>query len=63
MIRVDLAKPREGGLGFSLVGAERGNASGVFIKGITPGGVAAHDGRLRVGDRLLQVRQRRTRNQ
>ena len=56
MIRVDLAKPREGGLGFSLVGAERGNASGVFIKGITPGGVAAHDGRLRVGDRLLQVR-------
>lgn len=48
---MDLEKPLSGGLGFSLIGGERG----IFVKSITPGGVAESSGRLQVGDRLLKV--------
>ncbi|XP_078070170.1 tyrosine-protein phosphatase non-receptor type 13 isoform X2 [Mustelus asterias] len=51
VMHFDLQKPISGGLGFSLVGGE----SGVFVKSVHPGGAAAVDGRLQVGDRLLQV--------
>ncbi|XP_038647680.1 tyrosine-protein phosphatase non-receptor type 13 isoform X9 [Scyliorhinus canicula] len=51
VMHFDLQKPLSGGLGFSLVGGE----SGIFVKSVHPGGAAAMDGRLQVGDRLLQV--------
>ncbi|XP_062899577.1 tyrosine-protein phosphatase non-receptor type 13 isoform X2 [Mobula hypostoma] len=51
VIHLTLEKPSSGGLGFSLVGGE----SGVFVKSVYPGGAAALDGRLQVGDQLLQV--------
>ena len=57
MIRIDLRKPPGGNLGFSLIQGEKGNTSALFVRSLTPGGVAAADGRLRVGDRLLQVRE------
>ncbi|BFF90617.1 patj homolog [Drosophila madeirensis] len=40
------------GLGFILVG---GRSTGVVIKALTPGGVAERDGRLQLGDHLLQI--------
>uniref|UniRef100_A0A669C882 Tyrosine-protein phosphatase non-receptor type 13 n=1 Tax=Oreochromis niloticus TaxID=8128 RepID=A0A669C882_ORENI len=46
-----LEKPPSGGLGFSVIGGERG----IFVKSITPGGVAESSGKLQVGDRLLKV--------
>ncbi|KAM4720013.1 tyrosine-protein phosphatase non-receptor type 13 isoform 2-T3 [Anableps anableps] len=51
IIMLDLEKPPSGGLGFSLIGGERG----IFVKSVTPGGVAESSGRLQVGDRLLKV--------
>ncbi|XP_029025489.1 tyrosine-protein phosphatase non-receptor type 13 isoform X2 [Betta splendens] len=51
IIKVDLEKPPSGGLGFSVIGGERG----IFVKSITPGGVAESSGKLQVGDRLLKV--------
>ncbi|XP_046900332.1 tyrosine-protein phosphatase non-receptor type 13 isoform X2 [Hypomesus transpacificus] len=51
LIDLDLKKPVSGGLGFSVIGGERG----IFVKSITPGGVADNSGRLQVGDRLLKV--------
>ncbi|XP_037401932.1 tyrosine-protein phosphatase non-receptor type 13 isoform X2 [Pygocentrus nattereri] len=51
MIRLQLEKPPAGGLGFSVIGGERG----IFVKSITPGGMAHADGTLQVGDRLLKV--------
>uniref|UniRef100_A0A3P9HP45 Protein tyrosine phosphatase non-receptor type 13 n=1 Tax=Oryzias latipes TaxID=8090 RepID=A0A3P9HP45_ORYLA len=51
IIKVDLEKPLSGGLGFSVIGGERG----IFVKSITPGGVAELSGILQVGDRLLKV--------
>ncbi|XP_070545261.1 tyrosine-protein phosphatase non-receptor type 13-like isoform X2 [Ptychodera flava] len=55
VMKIELTKPASGGLGFSLIGGEKGGMTGVFIKTITPGSVADKDGRLKVGDRLLQV--------
>ncbi|XP_071952014.1 tyrosine-protein phosphatase non-receptor type 13-like isoform X2 [Antedon mediterranea] len=55
ILRIEFDKPASGGLGFSLIGGEKGGKTSVFIKTITPGGVAANDGRLRIGDKLLQV--------
>ncbi|XP_068155975.1 patj homolog isoform X1 [Drosophila tropicalis] len=40
------------GLGFILVG---GRSTGVVIKALTPGGVGERDGRLQMGDHLLQI--------
>ncbi|XP_067340068.1 tyrosine-protein phosphatase non-receptor type 13 isoform X3 [Channa argus] len=51
IIKLDLEKPQSGGLGFSVIGGERG----IFVKSITPGGIAESSGRLQVGDRLLKV--------
>uniref|UniRef100_A0A3P9Q2V9 Tyrosine-protein phosphatase non-receptor type 13 n=1 Tax=Poecilia reticulata TaxID=8081 RepID=A0A3P9Q2V9_POERE len=51
IITLDLEKPPSGGLGFSLIGGERG----IFVKSITPGSVAESSGQLQVGDRLLKV--------
>lgn len=51
IVTVDLEKPPSGGLGFSVIGGERG----VFVKSITPGGVAETSDKLQVGDRLLKV--------
>ena len=55
MCQIDLEKPPIGGLGISLVTAETENQTGVFIRTISPGGVAHNDGRLRVGNKVLQV--------
>lgn len=55
MYQIDIEKPVTGGLGISLVTAETQNQTGVFIRTITPGGVAENDGRLQVGDKILQV--------
>ena len=52
---IDLEKPPSGGLGISLVTAETENQTGVFIRTISPGGVAQSDGRLSVGDKILRV--------
>lgn len=51
MLKLDLEKPHSGGLGFSVIGGERG----IFVKSITPGGIAESSGKLQVGDRLLKV--------
>ncbi|XP_041086993.1 tyrosine-protein phosphatase non-receptor type 13-like isoform X4 [Polyodon spathula] len=51
VIHLELNKPATGGLGFSVVGGEKG----FFVKSITPGGVADTTGDLQVGDKLLQV--------
>uniref|UniRef100_A0A3Q1IRF2 Tyrosine-protein phosphatase non-receptor type 13 n=1 Tax=Anabas testudineus TaxID=64144 RepID=A0A3Q1IRF2_ANATE len=51
IMKVDLEKPPTGGLGFSVIGGERG----IFVKSITPGGIAESSGKLQVGDRLLKV--------
>ncbi|XP_058472827.1 tyrosine-protein phosphatase non-receptor type 13 isoform X1 [Solea solea] len=51
ILELDLGKPQSGGLGFSVIGGERG----IFVKSITPGGIAESSGQLQVGDRLLKV--------
>lgn len=48
---MDLEKPPSGGLGFSVIGGERG----IFVKSIAQGGVAETSGKLQIGDRLLKV--------
>ena len=40
------------GLGFGIVG---GTSTGVVVKTILPGSAADRDGRLRPGDRILQI--------
>ncbi|XP_061603232.1 tyrosine-protein phosphatase non-receptor type 13 isoform X2 [Phyllopteryx taeniolatus] len=51
VIKLELDKPLSGGLGFSVIGGERG----IFVKSITADGVAEASGKLQVGDRLLKV--------
>ncbi|KAL6096748.1 ptpn13 [Pungitius sinensis] len=51
IMNLDLEKMPSGGLGFSVIGGERG----IFVKSITPGGIAESSGKLQVGDRLLKV--------
>ncbi|CAG09372.1 unnamed protein product, partial [Tetraodon nigroviridis] len=53
ILQVEFAKPEGGGLGFALVGGT--NGSMLRVKEICSGGVAEQDGRLRVGDILLEV--------
>ena len=43
------------GYGIVLVGGSDTGIGGVFIKGLTPGGLAEKSGKLRVGDRILKV--------
>ncbi|CAG0886882.1 unnamed protein product [Darwinula stevensoni] len=40
------------GLGFGIIG---GRSTGVVVKTVVPGGVADRDGRLQVGDHILQI--------
>ena len=56
VIRVDLKKPPGSNLGLSLIQGEKYNTSALLVRHLTPDGIAAIDGRLKVGDRLLQVR-------
>ncbi|XP_057215875.1 tyrosine-protein phosphatase non-receptor type 13 isoform X2 [Triplophysa rosa] len=51
IVKLQLDKPPGGGLGFSVIGGERG----IFVKSVTPGGTADTEGTLQVGDRLLKV--------
>ncbi|KAM9809133.1 tyrosine-protein phosphatase non-receptor type 13 isoform 2-T2 [Syngnathus typhle] len=53
IMQVEFSKPEGGGLGFALVGGT--NGSMLRVKEICSGGVAEQDGRLRVGDILLEV--------
>ncbi|XP_062852237.1 tyrosine-protein phosphatase non-receptor type 20 isoform X2 [Trichomycterus rosablanca] len=53
VLQVEFNKPERGGLGFSLVGGVSGK--NLQIKDICCGGMAEQDGRLRVGDILLEV--------
>ena len=55
MCHIDLEKPSSGGLGISLVTAETENQTGIFVRTVAPGGVAHKDGRLSIGDKILQV--------
>lgn len=52
-MQVEFMKPEGGGLGFALIGGT--NGSMLRVKEICSGGVAEQDGRLRVGDILLEV--------
>lgn len=52
-MQVEFMKPEGSGLGFALVGGT--NGSMLRVKEICSGGVAEQDGRLRVGDILLEV--------
>eukprot|EP00730_Choanoeca_flexa_P001351 TRINITY_DN10597_c0_g1_i2.p1 TRINITY_DN10597_c0_g1~~TRINITY_DN10597_c0_g1_i2.p1 ORF type:complete len:1148 (+),score=404.54 TRINITY_DN10597_c0_g1_i2:642-4085(+) len=51
------------GLGFSIAGGTdsplEGNDTGIYITALIEGGSAARDGRLQVGDRILEVNSRR----
>ncbi|KAM8852417.1 tyrosine-protein phosphatase non-receptor type 13 isoform 1-T1 [Synchiropus picturatus] len=53
IMQVEFMKPEGGGLGFALIGGT--NGSMLRVKEICSGGLAEQDGRLRVGDILLEV--------
>ncbi|KAG9341093.1 hypothetical protein JZ751_019847 [Albula glossodonta] len=53
ILQVEFQKPERGGLGFSLVGGV--NGSTLRVKEICSGSLAQLDGRLRVGDILLEL--------
>ncbi|XP_068579113.1 tyrosine-protein phosphatase non-receptor type 13 isoform X1 [Cebidichthys violaceus] len=53
IMQVEFTKPEGGGLGFALFGGTNGTM--LRVKEICSGGVAEQDGRLRVGDILLEV--------
>ncbi|XP_029285116.1 inaD-like protein isoform X2 [Cottoperca gobio] len=51
---VELEKERQG-LGLSLAGNRDRSRLSIFVVGLHPGGPAARDGRIRVGDELLEI--------
>ncbi|KAK7889400.1 hypothetical protein WMY93_024960 [Mugilogobius chulae] len=51
---VDLEKDRTG-LGLSLAGNRDRSRLSVFVVGLNPGGAAEKDGRIRIGDELLEI--------
>ncbi|XP_076022160.1 tyrosine-protein phosphatase non-receptor type 13 [Genypterus blacodes] len=53
IMQVEFTKPEGGGLGFALVGGT--NGSMLRVRDICCGGLAEQDGRLKVGDILLEV--------
>lgn len=54
LVLVDLEKDRQG-LGLSLAGNRDRSQMSIFVVGITAGGPAYRDGRIHVGDELLEV--------
>lgn len=52
---MELDKEQQG-LGLSLAGNRDRSCLSIFVVGLHPGGPAARDGRIRVGDELLEVR-------
>lgn len=57
---IELEKGKTG-LGLSLAGNRDRSRMSVFVVGIDPSGAAGRDGRMTVGDELLEVRRRRRR--
>ncbi|XP_078318994.1 multiple PDZ domain protein-like isoform X5 [Crassostrea virginica] len=55
IIQVVTLEKGASGLGFAIVEEVRDNQPGIYIRSITPGGVAAQDGQLSVGDQILEV--------
>ncbi|RXM36888.1 FERM and PDZ domain-containing protein 2 [Acipenser ruthenus] len=53
IIQIEFKKPERGGFGFALVGGNNGSV--LQVKAISPGSVSDLDGRLKVGDILLEV--------
>ncbi|CAL8359112.1 unnamed protein product [Boreogadus saida] len=53
IMQLDFTKPVNSGLGFALIGGANGSV--LRVKEICTGGLAEQDGRLRVGDILLEV--------
>ena len=56
ILRIDLSRRSSCSLGFSLIQASDTQRSALLVRSLTPNGIADNDGRLRVDDRLLQVR-------
>ncbi|KAI5101075.1 inaD-like protein isoform X1 [Silurus meridionalis] len=54
LLLVELEKDRQG-LGLSLAGNRDRSCMSIFVVGINPGGTAGRDGRIRVGDELLEI--------
>ncbi|KAI4790848.1 hypothetical protein KUCAC02_034363, partial [Chaenocephalus aceratus] len=54
LLSVELEKERQG-LGISLAGNRDRSRLSIFVVGLHPGGPAARDGRIRVGDELLEI--------
>lgn len=52
---IELEKDKNG-LGLSLAGNKDRSRMSIFVVGIKPEGPAAADGRMRIGDELLEVR-------
>lgn len=52
---IELEKEKNG-LGLSLAGNKDRSRMSIFVVGINPEGPAATDGRMRIGDELLEVR-------
>lgn len=59
LLIVDLEKDRNG-LGLSLAGNRDRSCMSIFVVGISTGGPASHDGRIKVGDELLEVKRAHT---
>ena len=57
IVRIQLAKSANGGMGLSIVAAKGVGKDklGIYIKAVVDGGAAYHDGRLEAGDQLLTV--------
>ncbi|KAJ8395504.1 hypothetical protein AAFF_G00032380 [Aldrovandia affinis] len=54
LLLVELEKERQG-LGLSLAGNRDRSCISIFVVGVTAGGPAGRDGRIRVGDELLEI--------